>query len=241
MHIIPTLVFASAHLLIHLIGPAIASPIELASLRCIDDCKQSYGPEGWSCSQHHHASERRQCERQRYAILDACVKACLLDCPPSATTSPVQSSTHSTSSTYSTHSTTSTYSTDHSTDHSTLEFSSQHTAWPTRSTTSAFQVPTQTFTATVKGCDYTSFNLRCPGSATVSSGSVTYGRWDDTICPPATSVQTTVYYNETYPLPMQYTGSQRVKLDASDGLDLIIGHDPVFGVVKQVQIVYVCE
>lgn len=169
--------------------------------RCIQDCKQSFGSDTWSCTVHHHASERRQCERQRYVLLDTCLQACAADCPPA---------------------------------------SSSTAAWDGPTSTTSAPLPTQTYAGTVEGCDYTVYNLECPSPATITDGTITYGRWDDTICPPATAVQTTDYYNETYPLPTQYTGASTAQIDASGGLETILGKDPIVGVVKQVEISFTC-
>lgn len=98
-----------------------------------------------------------------------------------------------------------------------------------------------TVSQVVSGCDYVSYDLTCTSPANVTSGTITYGRWNDTICAPATDEYPSVEYkNETYPLPDAYLGSSQTTLDATQGLDSILSQDPIPGIIKQIQIEYVC-
>jgi len=107
---------------------------------------------------------------------------------------------------------------------------------PTLCPTCAAATPANS-TNTITGCDGDpQFNITCP-SGTLLSGSVKYGRWDNTTCPGTGVTPTTPPKSQTLNFPTSCIGQSTCNLTAPN---VALGVDPYPNVAKQVSATYTC-
>ena len=111
----------------------------------------------------------------------------------------------------------------------------------TTASTTAAVASTTPFVGLLSGCDFQTYDLLCPGASNITNGVLTYGKWDQNACTSLPQSTTSALTNTTYTLPTQYLGVNQVVLDATAGLNTIVGEDPDVGVYKQIQVQYYCN